>query len=59
MELKEKMKKIEEHFKNITDEDFETNLTKSGHGFIQHSAKSGYKLKSPEQKITKKERRGD
>ena len=44
MELKDRLKQIEEHFQNITPEELKDNLEKAGHGVIEPASKSGYTL---------------
>jgi hypothetical protein len=44
MNLIKKLEEIEEHFKNITAEEFEEGLKRSGEGYIEHSSESGYEM---------------
>lgn len=44
MDIKEKLKEIEEHFENISEDDFELKLKRAGHGEIEHSTTSDYTM---------------
>ena len=43
--MMDKIRRIEEHFANISDEEFEENLIKSGFGEIKSLEEYGLKLK--------------
>lgn len=44
MNLKKKLEEIEEHFKNTSKEELETNLKKAGLGVIEPCSKSDMKM---------------
>lgn len=44
MDLEKKLKEIEEHFANITPEEFEQNLIKAGLGRIKPASESGWMM---------------